>query len=509
MAEYAVGIGGTGSLCLESLVHLCALGLHGDEVPDLKIFIIDQNESCGNVERVKELTSLYMKCRDYLQIGKKEEQVFISDIKCYPEERNTNSMVWVPYREPGALFKHFILGNKATREQKKILSLLCSQEEKDISLEEGFKGHPNVGSVVMALQVEEAFRGERYFGPLVSEIMDRLANGVKMFVFSSLFGGMGAAGFPILGQKLKRVFEEDEGFNLGGMPLLPYFGFKKGTEKGAHARTEDFLLVCKEALKYYAEGNQWTKYYDALYILGDDFLDKLDRDFHSHGREQSNPSHYIEMMSALACLQFLSKEEAIYGLRKLTRKKRKDVFFKDLPDEKILEHILFFTSFSIAFGLFYKMIIDPRFEGYRKNFRWYCRHFKDRELIEQTDKERLRTVSDFTQKHLNWIKDIHHTEAGGKKIKLFRDNLFEDTDPENKLRDLLYFGESAEERDLAPLYPRTGKDWAFTDLLEIMNSNGIKINDNKTKPVAKFVDLLYKSVVVFCQRNYNLKQALK
>ena len=62
--SFFIGVGGTGSRCLESLVHFCAAGL-GPET--LNIGIVDQDQSNGNVARARQLVELYSRSRAFFR----------------------------------------------------------------------------------------------------------------------------------------------------------------------------------------------------------------------------------------------------------------------------------------------------------------------------------------------------------------------------------------------------------------------------------------------------------
>ena len=69
--------------------------------------------------------------------------------------------------------------------------------EKETPLQEGFRGHPSIGSAVMAkmvdLQEDETWR----------EFRKNISNDdgeAKVFLAGSIFGGTGASGFPTIAQ---------------------------------------------------------------------------------------------------------------------------------------------------------------------------------------------------------------------------------------------------------------------------------------------------------------------
>ena len=58
---YVIGVGGTGMRCLESFVHLCAIGmLDGKEI---NVLTLDTDANNGNLKRVKDLINSYRRIK--------------------------------------------------------------------------------------------------------------------------------------------------------------------------------------------------------------------------------------------------------------------------------------------------------------------------------------------------------------------------------------------------------------------------------------------------------------
>ena len=58
---FIIAIGGTGMRCLESFVHLCAMGMFDNKTID--ILTLDTDQSNGNKDRVEALIDLYNKIK--------------------------------------------------------------------------------------------------------------------------------------------------------------------------------------------------------------------------------------------------------------------------------------------------------------------------------------------------------------------------------------------------------------------------------------------------------------
>lgn len=58
---FVLGIGGTGMRCIESLIHLCAMGMFDDT--DIHLLALDTDKNNGNFGRLKELKEAYVNAK--------------------------------------------------------------------------------------------------------------------------------------------------------------------------------------------------------------------------------------------------------------------------------------------------------------------------------------------------------------------------------------------------------------------------------------------------------------
>ena len=58
---FVVAIGGTGMRCLESFVHLCAIGMFDNK--EIDILTLDTDQSNGNKKRVEDLVDHYVRIK--------------------------------------------------------------------------------------------------------------------------------------------------------------------------------------------------------------------------------------------------------------------------------------------------------------------------------------------------------------------------------------------------------------------------------------------------------------
>ena len=177
---------------------------------------------------------------------------------------------------------------------KQFIQLLYSESNLNNSLSVGFKGSPNVGSIVLSNLMD----GSSWFNTFERNCKSN----DKIFIISSIFGGTGASGFPVLSKKIKDSKNEDvKNALLGAITVLPYFGLENPETTGSSIDSANFITKTKSALSYY------EKYIhpDYLYYIGDD----TKQIYENNESKQDNQSHFIELVAATALFDFINKEK--------------------------------------------------------------------------------------------------------------------------------------------------------------------------------------------------------
>lgn len=59
---FVMGIGGTGMRCIESLIHLCAMGMFDDT--EIHLLALDTDKNNGNFSRLKEVKEAYVNAKN-------------------------------------------------------------------------------------------------------------------------------------------------------------------------------------------------------------------------------------------------------------------------------------------------------------------------------------------------------------------------------------------------------------------------------------------------------------
>ena len=193
-------------------------------------------------------------------------------------------------------FQSYIKYLNLDTRNKALVSLLFSKKNLEAHMDVGFKGNPNMGSVVLNNFSTEADND-------LGSILESFQSGDKIFIISSIFGGTGAAGFPLLLKTLRQAQSSQlpsaalvANAPIGAITVLPYFGVQH--DEDSEINMDSFMSKAKAALSYYRD-NLNT---DVLYYISD----KLSRNYDNHEGDsaQRNNAHFVEMVAALSIVDF-------------------------------------------------------------------------------------------------------------------------------------------------------------------------------------------------------------
>ena len=175
-----------------------------------------------------------------------------------------------------------------------LVETMFSTKNLDNPLSVGFKGNPNVGTVVLGEMIEGAdwFRAFKQH----CEKNDRV------FIISSIFGGTGASGYPLLEKKIRLAENEPALKNalMGAVTVLPYYGLKDPATTGSDIDSANFYTKTKAALAYY-EGTVKSDY---LYYVGEKSLKQV---YDNDEKKQDDKANFIELVAASALFDFLKR----------------------------------------------------------------------------------------------------------------------------------------------------------------------------------------------------------
>ena len=317
---YVFGIGGTGARVLKSLSFLLASGVECRSSSIVPI-MIDPDEANHDVNHTVDILQHYQNIRSKLSFNNQSSNDFFGT-----EISPINPNFKININDSKKKFKEFIDYQDLDKNNKALISLLFSEKNLNADLEVGFKGNPNMGSVVL-----NQFNNSKDFEDFASSFND----GDKIFIVSSIFGGTGASGFPLL---LKNIRSASPKLNnhkllqsapLGAVSVLPYFGVNN--DSSSDIEKSSFISKTKAALRYYEHGV--NKSVDSIYYLGDKLL--KDYDNNEGGVNQKNDAHFVELASALAVLDFANQNGSSSSKVKEfgIENESQNITFNDLDDK--------------------------------------------------------------------------------------------------------------------------------------------------------------------------------
>lgn len=310
MRVFVFGIGGTGSRVLRSLTMLLAAGVKLEH-QDISIVpvIIDTDAHNGDTARTRELLRAYHTIRNTFvdrMANSRSEIFFNNQIRSFTRadadgHDSAELDVQLNFQNQENTFANFINHSGLSDDNKDIIELLYNDSvdeypELHLDLTVGFKGNPNIGSVVFN-GLADARQFKNFEGSFTAN--DRV------FVISSIFGGTGASGFPTLIKLIRNSKNEHLKKSLiGAITIMPYFNVDSDDKSAINSAIFD--TKTKAALSFYAE-DAHVNSVNALYYLADDNQSGSLPNVEG-GKNQLNDAHVIELIGATAVLDFINKK---------------------------------------------------------------------------------------------------------------------------------------------------------------------------------------------------------
>ena len=288
---YVLAIGGSGARVLRSLVMLLAAGVE----PNAKIIplIIDPDSGAGNLSQTIELLKLYTQIREEAQVDNADPLVtFSTPIEMLPGAGYQVQLDQIA----GTKFREYVdLGVAMSGSSQALLRSLFSKDNLDLEMTIGFKGNPNIGSIVLG-QFEGSDAYKRFF----SELQKGDIKKKSIFIISSIFGGTGASGFPSLLKSLRSSTTLVSQMRMGALSLLPYFNLENNASSAIDSAT--FYAKTRAALSYYTENIIKNADIDDFYFIGDKSPNSYSNS--DGGQTQRNQAHLVELAGALSIIHF-------------------------------------------------------------------------------------------------------------------------------------------------------------------------------------------------------------
>jgi len=315
---FVFAIGGTGSRVFKSLTMLLASGVNLGEVSAIIPIFIDPHETNKDLLRTEDLLRTYQRIRGALENKPKPGEFFSTEIKSLENVTNKSNT-------PAETFTYKVLGGNKKfgkyidygtldPKNKALAALLFSESNRNTEMNIGFVGNPNIGSVVL-----------NQFGESdeLKEVAANFDPNDRIFIISSIFGGTGAAGFPVILKNIRNALknkvlekqnpEHFRNARIGALTAMPYFTLKTETKKGNNSNKQVeqiesamFVGKTKAALHYYER--EVNHLVNRLYYIGDDVKTNYEYDPGNNG--QQNNAHFAELASAMAIINFARLPDA-------------------------------------------------------------------------------------------------------------------------------------------------------------------------------------------------------
>ncbi len=396
---YIFAIGGTGSRILRSLTMLLATGvkLGADEIVPI---IVDPDTSNADLTRNVGLLNSYSSIRSKLNFTSDNESSFFRtkiDQICPNYTLRIDNTV-------NKTFEQFIDYASMSKENQALTKMLFSDRNLMSSMQVGFKGNPNIGSVVL-----NQIAHSSDFQTFANDFSD----GDRIFIISSIFGGTGASGFPLLLKTLR------EGTNfpnyalinkaiIGAISILPYF--KLTQSEASEIDSSTFVSKTKSALAYYESNISLNNSINALYFLADDIANTYQN--HQGGSAQQNEAHLIEFLGATAIVDFSkshfmanSSSNMELGIKDTKESVSFNSFYRKMR-EMLYNPMVQFTLMANA--------LTKQGEYYRSKTFKANENFKD--LYESSF---YGDLSDFFDKYHGWLKEM---KGNKRSLNLFNES---------------------------------------------------------------------------------------
>ncbi|MBU1949706.1 MAG: hypothetical protein KJ970_00025 [Candidatus Eisenbacteria bacterium] len=499
--------GGSGSRVLESIIHLCASGLGPDE---MRVFIVDPDKSNGNGTHTSGLLAAYLETQKAVERSDTALGLFHTkfDLLYGEKERGGGLRVWSPV-PAGKTLGDILNFNNLRGTDADVARLLFTEEELTTGLDHGFLGRPAIGAAAMSLLSTK--QDEEPWPALTARIKSDLNHpeGSRVLIIGSVFGGTGASSIHPLVRFLKTIPEINaERLKIAVVALVPYFEFVSGNvdqeesrEERISARSERFLVKTKAAVRFYEhlKSNQdWD--FEGMYWIGNSENRRVRRA--SGGSQQKNPAHPVELMAALASLEYFDDPK----IRKLCHycgpaqgeaiDQPNEVRWTDLPmrpsGRKRIEHAIrcFFLA-SFTHLAYFRDLLDEEsvLDDRPYCIPWYLDKFalKKDWLTDSKNRADLNKYESYLKSfYFPWWIDLHRE----RETKLLRRDTFMEGPSDEARRNLrlgyladLFYDNRGAEKDPYAI------DRFFDAMVKVSSKKGAGFQDG----VGAYVSLLLRA----------------
>lgn len=293
---YTFCIGGTGIRVMKSVVMLLASGMktNGYEVVPV---IIDPHLDLEEKKQLNSLIELYERIQRDTVRGQQTlpalDGFFSTPMESYEELNGRENDVHTSFSEQRPFGEYLGLQNLSPDDINNLLvDTLFTRKSLDSRLSVGFKGNPNVGTVVLS----NIMKGADWMKAFTHSFQE----GDRIFIISSIFGGTGASGYPLLEKTIREKSDTPilSAATMGAVSVQPYFSLKNPETTGSDIDSCSFITKTKAALSYYQDSVRS----DYFYYIGDQ---RMNTEYENNEEVQDDKAHFVELVAATALIDFL------------------------------------------------------------------------------------------------------------------------------------------------------------------------------------------------------------
>lgn len=445
---FVLGIGGTGMRCIESMIHLCAMGMFDDT--EIHLLAIDTDKNNGNFARLKELKEAYVNTKG-LNAAERvahKDTFFSSNIKYYE---------FSPDYDSESSFKHVFKYDDTqfeNREHSDLADLVLDKNVEEFNLIHGYRAQTHLGSMMMYQSILEAARSRVNNGlkDFVNELVNETNSGkARIFILGSVFGGTGASSIPIIPQALAKAAQIISNGSadilrnayFGSTLLTAYFTFKspdavERKEQKIIATSDKFALNSQVAMMFYDDDTTVKNTYQRFYMLGTNGLNwkPMKTEDNSEkvltgGAEQKNDSHFIELMAACSALDFLNLDMSQLDSNK--QNYRTEYLYRAIADNEKLDFLDFVgkarqVEFAKKLGSLVAFALHNNGDD---DIVEMARNGRDKEIVgfENIDPSQVTNLKEYFRLFFTrmieggdlqegWLRQLHRSAGGGDRMLL-------------------------------------------------------------------------------------------
>ena len=305
---FVFGIGGTGSRVIKAMTMLFTSGIKLPNGFDQVVpIIIDPDSSNGDMVATKNMLKRYCELRRAIGTPKhffQQEIISVSELNGVPNGGSNPFELGISGTSQNT-FGQYISVNTMSHnpnqgaDDQSFVKTLYSLENLNANLSVGFKGNPNMGAVV----ISQIVRSQDFL-----DFCQTFKQGDAIFIINSIFGGTGAAGFPLLLKNLRANanIPNNQAINdaiIGDITFLPYYTLTQPNGGYQTVNPNTFDEKAKVALEYYNTTIITTNQIERIYFVGNQ-NNQNPQDYSEGGSSQRNKAHFLEMAGALAVYNF-------------------------------------------------------------------------------------------------------------------------------------------------------------------------------------------------------------